>query len=111
MIYMDAAKLSDLIGTEHPKRFCNRAGVSSQVLYRLLHHGGPVKEITATKVCTALGAPLESLLDWARTPAFTEERRTHSERPRNLTVATLESDLETSSKADTLTSPHVRNTR
>ena len=71
MIYLDAEKLSELIGcAELQKDFCNRAGLSDQALYRLLYHGGPVRVTTAEKVSNALGASLESLLDRNRTVTF-----------------------------------------
>ena len=111
MIYMDAAKLSDLISTENHKNFCNRAGISNQVLYRLLYHGGPIKVTTAMKVCTALGTSLESLLDRNRTPTFTRHLRAHSESRTSISGSALESVTESGPEAQPLTGDHARNTR
>ena len=70
MIYIDAAKLLDMIDEsgKSQKDFCNDAGITSQALYRLIYHGGPVMISTATKVSNALGVSVALLLDRQRTP-------------------------------------------
>ena len=70
MIYIDAVKLSELVGQsgKTDKDFCNYARISKQAFYRLVHHGGPVMLSTLTRVSDALGVSAASLLDQRRTP-------------------------------------------
>ena len=70
MIYVDAAKLKNLIAQagKSDDDFRAQAGISSQAFYRIVFHGGPIMVTTLKKVSSALGVPAASLLDQGRTP-------------------------------------------
>lgn len=63
MRYVDIDDFFELVARsgKTEKDFCNSAGVSSQVFYRLLHFGGPVRMPTLTKIASTLGVSVDSL--------------------------------------------------
>lgn len=65
MKYVDTDCFFELVARsgKTEKDFCNSAGVSSQVFYRLLHFGGPVRMPTLSKVASTLGVSVESLIE------------------------------------------------
>ncbi len=70
MIYVDAAKVKDLIAEagKSDDRFHIHAGISSQAFYRIVFLGGPIQVTTLKKLSSALGVPAASLLDQERMP-------------------------------------------
>jgi hypothetical protein len=63
--YVDAEGFFELVtrSGKTERDFCDSAGVSSEVFYRLLHFGGPVRLPTLIKVASTLGVSVESLVD------------------------------------------------